>query len=92
MASAIFNTLIEQTRAQEDQYDKYRDEFEDTKHWYARKEFIRHNWDRYKQFSKTCLVILSLFDDFSNKNCFFILASQISRRKNLKNDRTESIV
>ena len=47
MASTIFNTLIEQTRAQEDKYDKYRDDHEDTKHWYARKEFIRHCWDRY---------------------------------------------
>ena len=47
MASSIFNTLIEQTRAQEDQYEKYRDAHEDTKHWYARKEFIRHCWDRF---------------------------------------------
>jgi hypothetical protein len=45
--SDIFNTLIEQTRAKEDVYDKYRDEHEDTKHWYARKEFLRHNFDKY---------------------------------------------
>merc|ERR1711879_725311 len=45
--SGILNQLIEQSRAQEDKYDAYRDRYEDTKHWYCRKEFIRHNWDRF---------------------------------------------
>lgn len=43
----LIKSLVEQTRAKEDEYDSYRFLNEDMKHWYCRKEFIRHNHDRY---------------------------------------------
>merc|ERR1712071_370828 len=46
-AKSMFSALVDKTRAQEDQYDAFRSHHEDMKHWYARKEFIRHNWDKY---------------------------------------------
>merc|ERR1711974_133160 len=45
--SQLFQNLVKQSRAQDDMYDTYRDDNEDTKHWYCRKQFIKHNYDNF---------------------------------------------
>ena len=45
--SDIIKNLVQQTRKQDDIFDQYRDENEDTKHWHCRKQFIRHNYSKF---------------------------------------------
>ncbi|CAK8688569.1 unnamed protein product [Clavelina lepadiformis] len=51
------NELVSSTRQFVDELENYRMEWESATHWYARKTFLRHNWDSFED--KQRLICLS---------------------------------
>ena len=39
--------LVSSSRRIVDELEKFRDPWESATHWYARKQFISHNWEKY---------------------------------------------
>nr|XP_026694722.1 uncharacterized protein LOC100181284 [Ciona intestinalis] len=51
------NELVSASRQFVDELEKYRDTWESQTHWYARKTFLRHNWEKFED--KERLLCLS---------------------------------